>query len=142
MFENLTEKLQRAFKNLRGQGKLAMDQIRTICFEIKRRENAALHEANLGRQGAGLATLLATLGASLVLLFFFAAGLEPIFGPELQVKDQSRLLIYGAAILASNRFGIAIAAIIRMIATTISNSINEKPLSLRIFFPRLGMIKI
>src|SRR5262252_7571171 len=32
-----------------------------------------------------------------------------------------------AAILARNRFGIATAAIIRMIATTISNSMSENP---------------
>jgi len=32
-----------------------------------------------------------------------------------------------AAILARSRLGMAIAAIIRIIATTINNSINEKP---------------
>jgi hypothetical protein len=32
-----------------------------------------------------------------------------------------------AAIRARNRFGIAMAAMIRMIATTISNSMSEKP---------------
>src|SRR5579885_3781327 len=37
-----------------------------------------------------------------------------------------------AAILARSRFGIAIAAMIKIIATTISNSINEKPFCLRI----------
>jgi len=36
-----------------------------------------------------------------------------------------------ADILARSRFGIAIAAMIKMIATTISNSIKEKPLILR-----------
>src|SRR6185437_3254171 len=41
-----------------------------------------------------------------------------------------------AAILARSRFGMAIAAMIKMIATTISNSINEKPFCLRILcFP-------
>src|SRR5580692_10774559 len=35
-----------------------------------------------------------------------------------------------AAILARSRFGIAIAAMIKMIATTINNSINEKPFCL------------
>src|SRR5439155_11862944 len=35
---------------------------------------------------------------------------------------------------ARSKFGMAIAAIIRMIATTISNSINEKPLCFRISF--------
>src|ERR1700685_3863109 len=35
-----------------------------------------------------------------------------------------------AAIRARSKFGIAIAAMIRMMATTISNSISEKPFSL------------
>src|ERR1700685_1795010 len=35
---------------------------------------------------------------------------------------------------ARSRFGIAIAAMIRMIATTMSNSINEKPFCFRVFF--------
>jgi hypothetical protein len=39
-----------------------------------------------------------------------------------------------AAIRARSKFGIAIAAIIRMIATTISNSISEKPVCFRISF--------
>src|SRR5437899_5241241 len=44
-----------------------------------------------------------------------------------------------ALILARSRFGIAIAAMIKMIATTISSSISEKPFCLRIslFFPLL-----
>src|SRR3954466_13387180 len=41
-----------------------------------------------------------------------------------------------AAIRARSRFGIAMAAMIRMIATTISNSMSEKPFCFRIsFFP-------
>ena len=42
-----------------------------------------------------------------------------------------------AEIFARSRVGIAIAAMIRIIATTISNSINENPLCLRIGFPVL-----
>src|SRR5271169_3020128 len=43
-----------------------------------------------------------------------------------------------AAIRARSRFGIAIAAMIRMIATTISSSISEKPFCFLIFnCPRL-----
>src|SRR5215472_5067631 len=40
-----------------------------------------------------------------------------------------------AAIFARNRFGMAIAAMIRMIATTISNSIREKPRCFLILSP-------
>src|SRR5947209_3914994 len=47
-----------------------------------------------------------------------------------------RVVLAAAALLAEMRdrirFGIAIAAMIRMIATTISNSISEKPFCLRI----------
>ena len=43
-----------------------------------------------------------------------------------------------AAIRARSRLGMAIAAMIRMIATTISNSINEKPSGLRILFCLAG----
>src|SRR5262249_40258227 len=35
MFENLTEKLQRAFKNLRGQGKLSEEHIDAAMAEIR-----------------------------------------------------------------------------------------------------------
>src|SRR5581483_2876662 len=43
-----------------------------------------------------------------------------------------------AAIRARSRFGMAMAAMIRMIATTISNSISEKPFCFRIsLFPHL-----
>src|SRR5579883_2047099 len=35
MFENLTEKLQRAFKNLRGQGKLTEENIGEALREIR-----------------------------------------------------------------------------------------------------------
>src|SRR5271166_3226638 len=40
-----------------------------------------------------------------------------------------------AEILARSRFGMAMAAMIRIIATTINNSISEKPLDLRIGGP-------
>ena len=35
MFENLTEKLQRAFKNLRGQGKLTEEHLDASLAEIR-----------------------------------------------------------------------------------------------------------
>jgi len=43
-----------------------------------------------------------------------------------------------AAILARSIFGIAIAAIIRMIATTISNSISENPFSFNAVFRKVN----
>src|ERR1035437_10763663 len=48
-----------------------------------------------------------------------------------------------AAILERSKFGFAIAAMIRIIATTISNSINEKPFCLlRILVAPVGIIEI
>ena len=35
MFDNLTDKLQRAFKNLRGQGKLSEENITEALREIR-----------------------------------------------------------------------------------------------------------
>src|ERR1700688_4549210 len=46
-----------------------------------------------------------------------------------------------AAMRAPNRFGMAMAAMIRMIATTISNSISEKPFCFRISFSPLLRFK-
>ena len=50
MFENLTEKLQRTFKNLRGQGKLTEEHLDAALAEIRTQpladlNRAALHQA-------------------------------------------------------------------------------------------------
>jgi hypothetical protein len=51
------------------------------------------------------------------------------------VRSEPTAEAWLAAILARSKFGIAIAAIIRMIATTIKSSISEKPFCLfRILF--------
>src|SRR6202022_1010495 len=46
MFENLTEKLQRAFKNLRGQGKLTAEHVDAALGEI--REALVEGDVNVG----------------------------------------------------------------------------------------------
>src|SRR5271169_2086645 len=46
-----------------------------------------------------------------------------------------------AEIRARSRFGIAIAAMIRMIATTMSNSISEKPFCFRMCVPFFSVIR-
>src|ERR1700684_2398319 len=46
MFENLTDKLQRAFKNLRGQGKLTEEHLGIALAEI--RESILDADVNLG----------------------------------------------------------------------------------------------
>src|SRR5579871_4926427 len=47
-----------------------------------------------------------------------------------------------AAMRARSKFGIAMAAMIRMIATTISSSISEKPFCLRISIVPLGLLSL
>ena len=43
MFENLSDKLQRVFKNLRGEGKLTVENMETVLREIR----VALLEADV-----------------------------------------------------------------------------------------------
>src|ERR1019366_4849603 len=63
--------------------------------------------------------------------------MEAVFSVRIVATADASL----AAILERSKFGIAIAAMIRMIATTINNSINEKPFCLfRILFAPLGII--
>src|SRR5437899_10688147 len=50
------------------------------------------------------------------------------------VRNEPTAEAWLAAIRAFNKLGMAMAAMIRMIATTISNSISEKPFCLRIAF--------
>jgi hypothetical protein len=50
------------------------------------------------------------------------------------VRNEPTAEAWLAAIRAFNKLGMAIAAMIRMIATTISSSISEKPFCLRIVF--------
>jgi len=51
---------------------------------------------------------------------------------EFKVRIEAAAEDSFAAAFERSRFGIAIAAMIKMIATTISNSINEKPFCFRI----------
>src|SRR6266849_5435081 len=60
---------------------------------------------------------------------------------ELLIVIAIILIIAAIAILARSRFGIAIAAIIRMIAMTISSSIRENPLTC-FFAPDLSLMKL
>jgi hypothetical protein len=55
------------------------------------------------------------------------------------VRSEPTAEAWLAAIFERSKFGIAIAAIIRIIATTIKSSINEKPFSL---FRIIGLLGI
>ena len=66
MFENLTEKLQRAFKNLRGQGKLTEEHLDAALGEI--REALLEGDVNLGVADGLLANIRAKALGSEVML--------------------------------------------------------------------------
>src|SRR6266576_986675 len=66
MFENLTEKLQRTFKNLRGQGKLTDEHLDTALAEI--REALLEGDVNVGVADALLANIHAKAIVSEVML--------------------------------------------------------------------------
>src|SRR5229473_2117767 len=66
MFENLTEKLQRTFKNLRGQGKLTDEHLDTALAEI--REALLEGDVNVGVADELLANIRAkTIGSEVML---------------------------------------------------------------------------
>src|SRR5207248_366368 len=66
MFENLTEKLQRTFKNLRGQGKLTDEHLNTALAEI--REALLEGDVNVGVADELLANIRAKAIGSQVML--------------------------------------------------------------------------
>src|SRR5438876_9149608 len=66
MFENLTEKLQRTFKNLRGQGKLTDEHLNTALAEI--RESLLEGDVNVGVADELLANIRAKASGSEVML--------------------------------------------------------------------------
>ena len=66
MFENLTEKLQRTFKNLRGQGKLTDEHLDTALAEI--REALLEGDVNVGVADELLANIRAKAIGSEVML--------------------------------------------------------------------------
>src|SRR6266513_3822034 len=66
MFENLTEKLQRTFKNLRGQGKLTDEHLDTALAEI--REALLEGDVNVGVAEELLANIRAKAVGSEVML--------------------------------------------------------------------------
>jgi PAS domain S-box-containing protein len=85
---------------LTDRGKRTMDSVRALCAEMRGTENASQAQASAdGETAAGIA-LLITVSGSLVLLFFFAFGLEPFTSPDPQAWQRPLLLRYGAAILA------------------------------------------
>ncbi|HWE85397.1 MAG TPA: PAS domain S-box protein [Terracidiphilus sp.] len=85
---------------LSDEGKRTMDSIRALCAQMERDENANQARASANGQAAAGIALLVTVAGSLVLLFFFAFGLEPFASPDPRAWQRSWVLRYGAAILA------------------------------------------
>jgi PAS domain S-box-containing protein len=85
---------------LTGKGRRTMDSVRALCTQMQGTENAMQIRASADGEAAAGIGLLITVTGSLVLLFFFAFGLEPFTSPDPQAWQRSWLLRYGAAILA------------------------------------------
>ncbi len=94
---------------LSDRGQRTMDQIRALVAQIRRTELSSQAQASTEGEAAAQMALVAVVAGSLVLLFLFAAGLEPFIGTDLQAKGRSWILRYGAAVLAA-----AAAVVLRM----------------------------
>src|SRR5262249_6687530 len=86
---------------LSDQGRKTMDEIRGVCTEIQRTQNLNETKASTDGEAAARTALLATVIGALVMLSFFAFGLEPITLRDPQVKKRPWPLVYGAAVLAT-----------------------------------------
>jgi PAS domain S-box-containing protein len=97
---------------LTDKGKRTMDSIRALCVQMQRNENASQTQAFASGEAAAGIALLITVAGSLVLLFFFAFGLEPFASPDPHAWHRPWPLRYGAAIL-----GVAAITLIRAALT-------------------------
>ncbi len=87
MFENLTEKLQRTFKNLRGQGKLTDEHLDTALAEI--REALLEGDVNVGVADELLANIRAKAIGSEVSRYAWQACQAALrFAPAFGVDDR------------------------------------------------------
>jgi PAS domain S-box-containing protein len=94
------------------EGKRVMDEIRALCAQIQRNQNAATTEASREGETAAGTALLATVTAALALFFLFATGQRP--GAEIDPRVPLRPwpVRYGVAILAA-----AAAFVLRAVLT-------------------------
>jgi signal transduction histidine kinase len=93
-------------------GKRLMDRIRAVCSEIQREQNASHGRAEAEREAAAKTALLATIAGSLVLLFFFVAGFQPLLSGGSQKSAEPRLPAYLAVLPV-----ILVATLLRMSLT-------------------------
>ena len=103
---------------LSDRGKQTMDELRSLCTQIRRDEISRQSQASADGEAAAGTALLATIAGSLVLFFLFAFGLEPFASPEPQAWRRSWLLRYGAAVLAVVAIGLLRAALTPLVGPT------------------------
>jgi signal transduction histidine kinase len=98
-------------------GKRLMDGIRALCTRIQQQENASHSQAEAERESTAKIALLATVAGSLILLFFFVAGFQPLLTSEPQGSAEPRLAAYGVVIVV-----VAVATLLRMSLTPLIGS--------------------
>jgi signal transduction histidine kinase len=93
-------------------GKQLMDRIRTLSTRIQQQENASHIQAEADREATAKVALLATVAGSLILLFFFIAGFQPLLVGEPQSGFEPTLPAYGVVLAV-----ILVATLLRMSLT-------------------------
>jgi len=86
---------------LSDQGKQVMDEILTLCAQIRRGEIASQGQASAQGEAAAQTALLVTVAGSIVLLLFFAVGFEPFMERGIALRERPWWLRYGAAVVAT-----------------------------------------
>ena len=85
---------------LSDRGRVLMEEIRGLCSTMQRSETEAHSAAEADRETAARTTLLVTIVGSLLLIFLFVAGFEPVTSRESKAKQPHRVLTYGVALAA------------------------------------------
>jgi PAS domain S-box-containing protein len=112
---------------LSDEGKRRMDEIRGLCSEIQASESRLQNQAFQNREAAAAITLLATIAGGLILLFFFAFGIEPITSADPQLKPKPWPITYGTAVIAT-----AAATLLRL---SLSPLVGDTAVPFITFFP-------
>ena len=116
---------------LTNEAQQTMQQIRSVCDEIQRRERSAQRQASLDGEAAAQIALLITVAGSLILLFFFAIGFEPFLTRGSGPRDRRWFLRYGAAVVT-----VTAATLLRMaLVPLVGSGTNSIPFV--IFFPAI-----
>ena len=111
---------------LSDQGKPTMDQIRTLCAQIRRTEISGHSQASAEGEAAAGTALLAAIVLSIVLLFLFAFGLQPFASPEPEAWQRPWPLRYGAAV--------AVVILVALLREALTPLIGRTNLPFTLFF--------